>query len=189
MKTLIHDKAETREMDLDDDEIAKDMPSNWWLNGTSRVVKNKKNHIRLLFVLQVHRQDKEVCSDCTAQPSGLTRLEQRAAAARDTAAVRAEARAADRAAERATDPYYHEEKKARLTYLNLSLVEKQSESVSKNLAMFERFKESFIRLNGEEAYDEKVNELLSQLPSTVPAMPSAIGNSNTTIESADGSEI
>ena len=146
------------------------MPADWWLAGTNPSVWSPTNGIRCLFAVQVHRKNKEIAVDCTAAPPGQSRNEQRAASATDTATARAEARAASRIAERDLDPYYHREKKLRLMVVNVAILEKQSNMISKHLAMLTQGKESFLQEHSQAEYDSKVNKLLKALPDPVQAL-------------------
>ena len=143
------------------------MDTQWWLVGTTKEVWSKANGIRCLFALQVHRKNKEITTDCTAAEAGQTRDQQRAAAANEVIADRAEARTAARTYERDTDPYYHKEKKLRLMVVNVAVLEKQSDMISKQLTMFAKNEASFVREFDQDAYDSKITKLLLALPDPV----------------------
>ena len=84
--------------------------------------------------------------------------------------TRAQAQVATRSAERDADPYYHREKKLRLMVVNTSILEKQNDMISKQLTMLSNNEASFIRRNGQSAYDDKVDDLLTKLPDPVQAL-------------------
>ena len=146
------------------------MSPNWWLEGTNKHVWKPSNAIRCLLAIQVHRQSKEIAVDCTAAPAGQTQRQQRSAKLKHTNDARAEARASAVAAERDADPYFHQEKKLRLMVVNTSILEKRGDMISKHLTLLAKNESSFVRMNGQEAYDEKVNKLLSSLPDPVQAL-------------------
>ena len=155
---------------MDDDEVDFDMPDNWWLQGNNVVVWKPDNNVRCIFAVQVHRKNKEIAVECTSQPADQTRNQQRETTAQLLSAVRDNERAAVKRTEREADPCFHREKKLRLMIVNTSILEKQNDMISKQLALFTQNEAAFVRLQGQPSFDNKLNELPGKLPDPVQAM-------------------
>jgi hypothetical protein len=65
------------------------------------------------------------------------------------------------------DPEVRAAKKARITFGMLSILKTKSDIVSTHLRLWAENKDSFIRLHGQDVYDQKIVELLGKLPDPV----------------------
>ncbi len=130
----------------------------------------------MLLCVQVHRQNKELSNNCSNAEPGQPRTEQR-----NTARVRlASERAAEKAEQQAIDPEYKLLKKIKLNCGQLSVLKNQSDIVSMQLRMFAENKESYVKIHGEDEYDEKITTLLGKLPDPVVSLMG---------DEADGAEV
>ena len=145
---------------MDDDEVASSWPPNWWLRAN---MMSAANGVRGLLSLQVHRNSKEIAAKCTSQPPGVTRATQRQQKENKTSLLRAKAKAG----EQGGYLFFRKEKRARLQVVNMTILEKQNDMISKQLKLLTDNKDVFIRKYNEEAYDDKVVALLEQLPNPV----------------------
>ena len=150
----------------DDDDIVATWPSKWWLRGNQATITNASNGIRGLLALQVHRTNKEIVADCASQPPGATRAVQRQLKEDDTNMIRAKAKADNQA----SDSLFRKEKRARLQVVNVAILEKQNDIISKQLALLTANKDVFVRKYNEKAYNDKVVALLGKLPDPVADM-------------------
>ena len=121
------------------------------------------NGVRGVLALQVHRNSKEIAAECTSQPPGVTRTIQRQQKENETRLLRAKAKAD----EQGGDLFLRKEKRARLQVVNVAILEKQNDMISKQLKLLTDNKDVFIRKYNEKAYDDKVVALLEQLPNPV----------------------
>ena len=69
--------------------------------------------------------------------------------------------------EEATTYFFRKEKKARLQVVNVAILEKRNDMISKQLALLDRNKDVFIRTHDQKTYDDRVMALLDQLPNPV----------------------
>ena len=121
------------------------------------------NSVRGLLALQVHRNSKEIAAECTSQPPGVSRATQLQQKEDETRLLRAKAKAD----EQGGDLFLRKEKRARLQVVNVAILEKQNDMISKQLKLLTDNKDVFIRKYNEETYDDKVVALLEQMPNPV----------------------
>ena len=152
--------------DSEDDGVDFVMPENWWLRGKDKSVWSPASGIRCFLAVQVHRTSKEIAAMCTSQPAGVSRVNQRIEKATVVASDRTKAKENKREA----DPYAQREKKARLQVVNIAILEKQNDMISKQLTLFSQNKEVYVRMFTQKGYDKKVVELLGRLPNPVADM-------------------
>ena len=151
---------------MDDEDLRGMMPINWWLKGTNANIMSAANKVRCLLALQVHRQSKEIAAECTSQSPGASRVSQRSTKEKDKQAERAKARAERQGA----DYYFRKEKKARLQVVNVAILEKQNDMISKQLTLLTESKDVFVRKFSQQEYDNKVIALLEKLPNPIADM-------------------
>ena len=144
----------------DDDEIKASCPSNWWLRGNQASVIIASDGDRGLLALQVHCNSKEIAAECTSQPPGATRVAQRQLKESETRMVRAN----EKADKESRGHFFCKEKRVRLQVVNVAILEKQNNMISKQRALLDANKEVFIRKYDQKTYDNKVVALLAQLP-------------------------
>ena len=145
---------------MDDDEVASSWSPNWWLRAN---MMSAANSVRGLLALQVHRNSKEIAAECTSQPPGVSRATQRQQKEDETRLLRTKAKAD----EQGGDLFLRKEKRARLQVVNVAILEKQNDMISKQLKLLTDNKDVFIRKYNEETYDDKVVALLEQMPNPV----------------------
>ena len=94
------------------------------------------------------------------------------------------AHANEKADKESRDHFFREEKRARLQVVNVAILEKQNDMISKQLALLDANKEVFIRKYNQTTYDNKVVALLAQLPNPV----AGLANDKPQSDAADGDE-
>ena len=97
-------------------------------------------------------------------------------------------RAKAKAEKQGSDYFFRKEKKARLQVVNVAILEKQNDMISKQLALLTQNKDVFIQKYDQEAYDNKVVALLEQLPNPVADMMDDATDDGEGAEDADGTE-
>jgi hypothetical protein len=112
----------------------------------------------------VHRKNKEIANNCSSQPAGQTRDQQRANANSRLSTQRAEERAEQAASARDADPMNQQYKRIKLTQEYLSVISSQNAAIGSQLKMYSDHRESYVKTMGEEEYDKKIANLLGQLP-------------------------
>ena len=149
---------------MDDEEIMESIPSDFFLKGE----KNHQNgpNMRPMLAAMVHRTNPDLVSDCTSVASGQTRDKQRVTGRERIQATR-EAEREERARIVEMDPEVRAAKKARITFGMLSILKTKSDVISTHLRLWAENKESFIRIHGQDTYDQKIVELLGKLPDPV----------------------
>ena len=108
---------------------------------------NASNGVRGLLALHVHRTSKEIVADCTSQPPGASRVAKRQQKENETRMQRAKAKADNQG----SDSFFRKKKRARLQVVNVAILEKQNDTISKQLAMLTANKDVFIRKYDDEA--------------------------------------
>ena len=127
---------------------------------------NASNRVRGLLALQVYHTNKEIVSDCASQPPGKTRATQRQLKENEMKMMCAKAKADSQA----SNSLFCKEKRARLQVVNVPILEKQNDMISKQLALLTKNKNVCIRKCNEKTYDNKVVALLEKLPDPVADM-------------------
>lgn len=136
-----------------DHEIMEIIPDDYWL---------KSLKTRCLHACMVHRTNKEISAFVGQLSPGVTRDTQRENAAERVRVERVVARNNRRRNE------YDDDSKAKKRIRNkigeMSVIKSENEVVLSQLRVYNENKESFVRAMGEEAYDNKIMELLEKLP-------------------------
>ena len=145
---------------------------------------NASNGVRDVLALQVHRTSKEIVADCTSQPPGASRVAQRQQKENETRMQRAKTKADNQGG----NSLFRKEKRARLQVVNVAILEKQNDMISKQFAMLTANKDVFVRKYDEQAYDDKVVALLEQLPNPVADLMNDAANDGHGSDDADGNE-
>jgi argininosuccinate lyase len=138
--------------DVDDKDVISQMPGDYWLRGTNT---------RCLLACMVHRTNKEIAATC-ASPQRIN------AAAR----VTKEREDAREARKRSMD-YDRSERRIRTSIGEMSVIKSRNDIVATQLRLYNDNKDSFIAAMGEDAYNNKIIELLGKLPD--PSSPSVGG--------------
>jgi hypothetical protein len=146
--------------DVDDEDVISQMPDDYWLRGTNT---------RCLLACMVHRTNKEIAATCASLPRGQTRETQRINAAARVTKEREDAREARK---RSMD-YDRSERRIRTSIGEMSVIKSRNDIVATQLRLYNDNKDSFIAAMGEDAYNNKIIELLGKLPD--PSSPSVGG--------------
>ncbi len=131
------------------------MPNDYWLRGVQT---------KCLLACMVHRCNKEIATICSSLPAGQSREMQRSNAAARVAAERATERAATKKARREKDDEDLRVRRIRANIGETSLIKSRNDLVATQLELYNNNKASFIAALGQEAYDNKIIELLNKLP-------------------------
>jgi hypothetical protein len=108
----------------------------------------------------VHRTNKELATQCSSLPAGQSREIQRSKETAQVAAERAEARKA----RKRQDKDDVRVRRIRANIGETSLIKSRNDLVATQLQLYNNNKSSFVAAMGEEAYDNKIIELLSKRP-------------------------
>ena len=134
-----------------DNDVMKQMPKDYWLKG---------DNTKFLLACIVHRTNKEIATQCLLLPASSTREVQRNNAAARVAAERLEARNERKRRERDDITGL----RIRNNMGQTSLIKSRNELVMTQLRLYNKNKEAFVGMMGQEAFNAKIMELLNKLP-------------------------
>ena len=139
-----------------DDQYWEDIPSNFWLQGRSCVA---------LLAALVHRDKADIRPNPADAPPGGSRNQVRAEARARTQEERQAARIAS------LEDQDIQFKRAKLAATQGMVIKQQNDAVDTQLSMFEieKCRAPYVQVKGEEAYNQKIVDLLDSLPPTQAA--------------------
>jgi hypothetical protein len=148
---------------MDDEDIARDMPTGWWLFPPTKSDKIPKQSHYLLAAF-VHKNNPDIVSDPLDAAAGASREVMRKRTAEERSASVALAQSAQGSARGKIEESMMSSK-AIILQNNIDL--QQVEGIEKQLNLMERFKSSFVNTStdgGEAEYDKAVRDMLEDLP-------------------------
>ena len=150
---------EEKYIGYENEDIIPFIPNDYWLRGTKT---------RCLLACMVHRMNKEVATNVSSLRPGQTREEQHENAAERIVMERQIAR---NARKRDNDEEDTTHKRLRNHIGMMSVIKSQNDVVSVQLCLYNENRQAFIATMGEDAYNQKIIDLLNKLPD-----PSAVNN-------------
>ena len=133
------------------DRVVREMPKEYWLKGAMT---------QHLLACIVHRRNKEIVTQCSLLPAGKLRENQRRNAASRVANDQANARKKHES----DDVEEMKAKRIRLMIGQGGLITTKINAITAQVELYNRNKSSLVSAMGQEAYDNKILELISQLP-------------------------
>lgn len=148
--------------DCSDDDLYKDIPSDWWLSPDSKA--------RLLLTCMVHRKNKEVAPLCTGHMRGQNREAQRKAKQARVMKEREEEHV-QRNSRYFNDPRMKRQQRLQEDVARMAILEKDIEAVGKKAAYVDKMieiyfktKDNLVAKFGQEWFDNKIAETVAMLP-------------------------
>ena len=148
--------------DCNDDDLYKDIPSDWWLSPDSKA--------RLLLTCMVHRKNKEIAPLCTGHMRGQNRDAQRKAKQARVIKDR-EDEHVKRNTRYFNDPRMKRQQRLQEDVARMAIIEKDIEAVGKKAAYVDKMieiyfktKDNLIAKFGQEWFDNKIAETVAMLP-------------------------